>query len=104
MVVAAPAGHDIRGRRTGGGRVPDPIGFRCIGVRGEFVELDPPASMRMTWIWLDDGRAAAPEDVRIDFKPAAGGTDVRVVHECSADPDDLRQGWTDVLARLARTA
>ena len=75
-----------------------------IGVRGQFVALEPPTSIRMTWIWLDEGRAAAPEDVRIDLEPAAGGTHVRVVHECSANPDDLRQGWTDVLARLARTS
>ena len=75
-----------------------------MGVRGEFVALDPPTSIRMTWIWLDDDRAAVPEDVRIDFEPASGGTNVRVVHECSADPEDLRQGWTDALARLARTA
>ena len=42
--------------------------------------------------------------MRIDLEPAAGGTRVRVVHECFANPDDLRQGWTDVLARLARTS
>ena len=75
-----------------------------IGVRGEFVALEPPTSMRMTWIWLDEGRAAAPENVRIDLEPAPGGTNVRVVHECFADPDDLRRGWADVLERLARTA
>jgi len=75
-----------------------------IGVRGEFVDLEPPTSIRMTWIWLDDGRPAAPEDVAIDFEPAAGGTLVRVTHDCAANGDDLRQGWTDVLARLARTS
>ena len=73
-----------------------------IGVRGNFVVLDPPTSIHMTWIWLDEDRAAAPEDVAIDFEPAAGGTLVRVTHECVANVDDLRQGWIDVLARLAR--
>ena len=38
---------------------------------------------------------------RIDFEPVAGGTVVRVTHECVANADDLRQGWIDVLARLA---
>jgi uncharacterized protein YndB with AHSA1/START domain len=75
-----------------------------IGVRGRFIELEPPTSIRMTWIWLDEGRAEAPEDVRIELEPAAGGTHVRVVHQCYANPDDLRQGWTDVLARLARAS
>jgi uncharacterized protein YndB with AHSA1/START domain len=74
-----------------------------IGVRGDFVALDPPTSIRMTWIWLDEDREAEPEDVVIDFEPVAGGTLVRVTHECVANADDLRQGWIDVLARLART-
>ena len=73
-----------------------------IGVRGNFVALDPPTSIRMTWIWLDDDREVEPEDVAIDFEPVAGGTLVRVTHECVAKADDLRQGWVDVLARLAR--
>ena len=73
-----------------------------IGVRGNFVALDPPTSIRMTWIWLDDDREVEPEDVAIDFEPVAGGTLVRVTHECVANADDLRQGWVDVLARLAR--
>ena len=73
-----------------------------IGVRGNFVAPDPPTSIRMTWIWLDDDREVEPEDVAIDFEPVAGGTLVRVTHECVANADDLRQGWVDVLARLAR--
>lgn len=73
-----------------------------IGVRGNFVALDPPTSIRMTWIWLDDDREVEPEDVAIDVEPVAGGTLVRVTHECVANADDLRQGWVDVLARLAR--
>ena len=73
-----------------------------IGVRGDFVALDPPTSIRMTWIWLDEDRASEPEDVAIDFETVVGGTLVRVTHECFANADDLRQGWIDVLARLAR--
>ena len=75
-----------------------------IGVRGEFVALEPPTSIRMTWIWLDEDRPAEPEDVAVDFEPAAGGTLVRVTHKCVGNGDDLRQGWIDVLARLARTS
>ena len=43
----------------------------------------------------------SPRMSRIDFEPVAGGTVVRVTHECVANADDLRQGWIDVLARLA---
>jgi uncharacterized protein YndB with AHSA1/START domain len=73
-----------------------------IGVRGDFVAVEPPTSIRMTWVWLDEDRGAAPEDVAIDFQPIAGGTLVMVTHECVANADDLRQGWIDVLERLAR--
>ena len=75
-----------------------------IGVRGEFVAVEPPTSIRMTWIWLDDDRPAATEDVAVDFDPASGGTLVRVTHDCATNGDDLRQGWIDVLARLATTS
>jgi uncharacterized protein YndB with AHSA1/START domain len=74
-----------------------------IGVRGEFLALEPPTSLRMTWVWLDEDRAAEPEDVSIDFAPVAGGTLVRVTHDCVQYGDALRQGWSDVLSRLAET-
>jgi uncharacterized protein YndB with AHSA1/START domain len=73
-----------------------------IGVRGEFVVLEPPTLIRMTWVWLDEDRPSEPEDVAIELEPVASGTLVRVTHECVANADDLRQGWIDVLARLAR--
>jgi uncharacterized protein YndB with AHSA1/START domain len=75
-----------------------------IGVRGEFTALKPPTSIRMTWIWLDEDRPSDSEDVAVDFEPVAGGTLVRVTHDCAANGDDLRQGWVDVLARLAGTS
>ena len=102
MVVAASAGHDLRRGRADGRRSEIRSAAAGIGVRGNFVALDPPTSIRMTWIWLDDDREVEPEDVAIDFEPVAGGTLVRVTHECVANADDLRQGWVDVLARLAR--
>jgi len=78
-----------------------------IGVRGEYREVDEPRLIRMTWTWLDDGVSEPEEQVRVAFVPAGSGTLVTVIHELSAqsgDGADLRQGWHDVLTRLAATA
>ena len=78
-----------------------------IGVRGEFLELDEPHRIRITWNWMDDGISEVEEQVRVDFGPTPDGTLVTLTHELadtSGDGDDLRQGWHDVLARLAGTA
>ncbi len=77
-----------------------------IGVRGEFLELDPPRLIRMTWKWVDDGVSGLGENVSIAFAPGGDGTLVTVTHVLAAgsgDGDDLRQGWHDVLERLARS-
>ena len=94
-VDARPGGsYEIRSEAAG------------IGVRGEFLELDPPRSMRMTWIWLNDDTPAPEERASVELSPADGGTRVTVTHELNddvGDDDGIRQGWTDVVGRLAQT-
>lgn len=95
--VDARAGgsYEIRSRAAG------------IGVRGEYLDLDEPRLIRMTWNWLDDGVGEVEEQVRVAFVPKGNGTVVTLNHELSSQSgagDDLRQGWHDVLARLAETA
>ncbi len=78
-----------------------------IGVRGEFLELDPPKLIRLTWNWMDAGVSKYEEHVQVDFTATPDGTHVTLTHQLadsSGDGDDLRQGWQDVLARLAGTA
>jgi len=75
-----------------------------IGAGGEFLELDEPRLIRMTWSWMDDGVSQVEEQVRVGFAPIPDGTLVTLIHELSplaGDGEDLRQGWDDVLARLA---
>lgn len=73
-----------------------------VGVHGEILTLGDGAAV-LTWVW-EDGDVDQPEEtVTIQFTDAAGGTVVTVTHMC-ADPEPLRQGWTDVLARLAVTS
>ena len=78
-----------------------------IGVRGEFLELDSPKLIRLTWTWMDEGVGKDEEHVQVDFTATRDGTVVTVTHELAdgaGDGDDLRQGWHDVLARLAAKA
>lgn len=87
-----------------GGRYEIRSGAAGIGVRGAFLELDEPRLIRMSWSWMDDGVAGVEEEVRIGITPTPAGSLVVVSHELdesSGDGEDLRQGWHDVLARLA---
>lgn len=74
-----------------------------IGVRGEYLRLNPPHEIAMTWEWLTDGEADPPEQVSVRFEAVDGGTLVRVTHE-PATPEattTYREGWESVLDRLA---
>ncbi|UYN89565.1 MAG: SRPBCC domain-containing protein [Anaerolineales bacterium] len=75
-----------------------------IGARGRFTALDPNSNLRFTWNWMNDGISTVEEEVEIHIQPADNGVTLSLTH-CLApqagDGADLRQGWSDVLARLA---
>jgi uncharacterized protein YndB with AHSA1/START domain len=74
-----------------------------IGARGRFTELDPPRRIAMTWVW-ETGDESSPEDaVTVELDEQEDGTFVTVTHVVVTPGEDtsgLRQGWSDVLARL----
>lgn len=74
-----------------------------IGVEGEYVRLVPPSEIVMTWRWVSEGITEAEESVWVLLSPSGHSTEVSVMHELgrAGAADDIRQGWTDVLARLA---
>lgn len=75
-----------------------------IGVRGEVLEIEEPSMIRLTWRWINDGVEEAEDRVHVTFTPRVGETLVTVRHQpasTTGEPDDTRQGWEDVLARLA---
>ena len=79
-----------------------------IGCRGEFLVLDEPRRIEMTFEWLgtDDGPRVV-ERVEIEFDAGEAGTLVRLTHVLDEGVDSSegqRQGWTHVLSRLAETA
>ncbi|UYN91320.1 MAG: SRPBCC domain-containing protein [Anaerolineales bacterium] len=76
-----------------------------IGVRGQFVALQPPSHIRLTWNWMNDGVSEVEEAVDIHIEPANNGTTLTLTHYLSPQAGDganLRQGWNDVLGRLAK--
>ena len=99
----ADATYDVDARVGGSYRIESKdAGF---GVRGEFLRLDEPHEIGMTWEWMTEGESAVVEQVWIRFEAMDGGTLVRVTHQLGevVDTDEpQRQGWESVLGRLAR--
>lgn len=93
--------YEIDARDGGGYRIwSEAIG---IGAHGDYTVLDHPTRLGFTWVWDGEG-GHPPEPVTVTIEPDGDGSTITVVHDCGADPAgvaDLRQGWTDVLGRLA---
>lgn len=69
-----------------------------VGVAGQFVTVDPPHLLELTWRW--DGEPDQ-DAVRVEFAEQDGGTRVTVRHRTGpAGLDDYRQGWEFVLDHL----
>lgn len=72
---------------------------------GEYVEIDPPRALELTWGWTEPFFDLPPgaSRVRVELTPSAGGTHLRLVHDRL--PGEIRllhdEGWTMFLGRLA---
>jgi uncharacterized protein YndB with AHSA1/START domain len=75
-----------------------------IGVRGEYLELDPPARLRASWIWLDEGVEGPTEQLDVRFDAHPEGTLLRIEHSGPWTSDEpgrnYEQGWNDTLPAL----
>lgn len=77
-----------------------------IGARGDFTVVDEPKRLEMSWLWIGGDEPEVPDQVRVEFRPDGRGTAVTVTHwvnQPGDTGDGLRQGWGDVLDRLAVT-
>lgn len=79
-----------------------------IGVRAEFLTVEPDSLLRFTWVWVNEGEAAVEATEEVDvievrFTPVATGTEVTVEHtsEEHVEGGGAQQGWNDVLDRYA---
>ena len=76
-----------------------------VGVTGEFVSIDEPRSLEMTWVWLDDGDRGDVERVAVTFTPEGDtSTRVTVVHTgpwTTPEPaENYALGWNVTLDQL----
>jgi uncharacterized protein YndB with AHSA1/START domain len=71
---------------------------------GEFVELDPPNRIVLTWGWRGEGHPVPPGSSRVEITltPEGGGTLLRLIH--SGLPEGTEglheEGWDMYLPRL----
>jgi uncharacterized protein YndB with AHSA1/START domain len=76
-----------------------------VAVHGEYVVVDAPNRLEMTWVWVDDDGEGPLERVRVEFTNEDGRTRIRVRHVgpwTTPEPsENYRQGWEHVLAQLA---
>lgn len=79
-------------------------GAAGFGVAGEFLEVEPPRRLAMTWTWLDDGVPGDVERVELTFTEVPGGTRLDLVHTgpwTTPQPaEGYRTGWTRTLDSL----
>ena len=72
--------------------------------RGEYVEVERPRRLAMSWRWLD-GEDPGESRVEIGLRPIAEGTELTLTHSLLRD-DETRlgheEGWNGALDKLER--
>lgn len=70
---------------------------------GEYLEMDPPRRLAMTWRWLTGGDDGGESRVEVDLRAVEGGTELTFTHsQLGSDSarDSHEQGWTGALDKL----
>jgi uncharacterized protein YndB with AHSA1/START domain/predicted enzyme related to lactoylglutathione lyase len=79
-----------------------------MSVRGEYLEVSPPAKLVFTWLWEDDPDWANLRSVvTVEFAAKDGGTDVQITHEGFPNAEsegNHEHGWNGCLDKLAARA
>lgn len=71
---------------------------------GEYLEVDPPRRLVMTWDWQGDEDEGVSR-VEIDLRPVDGGTELTFTHSELSDEvtrDGHLEGWNGALDKLER--
>lgn len=75
-------------------------------MRGEFIEVEPPARVVFSWGFTEPEIGIRPgaSTVEVTLRPMGQGTRVRLVHHGlpATELESHSQGWTTMLDRLAR--
>ena len=76
--------------------------------RGEYLVVDPPRRLVMSWRWVlggEPGELGRTSRIEIDLTPVAGGVELSLMHsELVNATSELHheQGWSGALDKLAR--
>jgi len=72
---------------------------------GEYLEVERPKRLVMTWRWLEGGDDPGESQVEIHLRPIDGGTELTLTHSRLHSDDAARsheQGWSGSLDKLER--
>jgi uncharacterized protein YndB with AHSA1/START domain len=72
---------------------------------GEYLEVERPKRLAMTWRWMLGGGDPGVSRVEIDLRAVAGGTELTLTHSRLHDEASRRsheQGWSGALDKLER--
>lgn len=70
---------------------------------GEYLEVDPPRRVAMTWSWSAGGDDDGQSRVEIDLRPTDHGTELTFTHSrlsSDAARDSHRRGWSGAIDKL----
>lgn len=70
---------------------------------GEYLEIDPPRRLAMSWRWLTGGGDDGESHVEISLRPVEDGTELTFTHarlSSASARDSHREGWTGALDKL----
>lgn len=72
---------------------------------GEYLEIDPPSRLAMSWRWAHGMEDPGESRVEIDLRPVAAGTELTLTHSRLHDEQTRAShlaGWSGSLDRLQR--
>ena len=70
---------------------------------GEYLEVDPPQRLAMSWRWTEGGGDDGESRIEITLRPTADGTELTFTHlrlSSTASRDGHKEGWTGALDKL----
>ncbi len=74
--------------------------------QGEYLEVDPPVRLAMTWRWLGDEDDGGGESrIEIDLRPVNGGTELVFTHALLGSEESRKgheEGWNGALDKLEK--
>ena len=72
---------------------------------GEYLEVNPPERLAMTWRWLGDEDDDGESRIEIDLRPVDSGTELVFTHALLSSEESRKghtEGWNGALDKLEK--